>query len=201
MNGFDMFVLAVIGFTLIRGVFRGIIREVAGLLGAIGGFYAAQAYYLKLAGILSAWLADPLFCRISSFLLILIAVTAAANIFAVILRKLVSLALLGFADRLLGGAFGILKGLVFVSIIYYLSVSLLPDKGGRVMEGSVVAPVIRTCISTVMELVPRDAKSKVEKRLKSLPEKLNGCIPEAGRIEKGDSAPGKQKIGDNGSAR
>jgi len=70
MNLFDIVILVIIGFCLIRGGFRGLIKEVAAIVGVLGGFYGAYRYYQILGGILSKWISTDAYSNIVSFLII-----------------------------------------------------------------------------------------------------------------------------------
>ncbi len=56
MNLFDIAVVSIIGICLISGGFRGLIREVSGIIGLVAGFYGANTYYLKLAPYAAQWI-------------------------------------------------------------------------------------------------------------------------------------------------
>ena len=45
MNPFDILMLIILAYGLIRGIFRGLVRELASIIGVLGGFYAAYSYY------------------------------------------------------------------------------------------------------------------------------------------------------------
>ena len=66
MNLFDIVILVIIGFCLIRGGFRGLIKEVAAIVGVLGGFYGAYRYYQILGGILSKWISTDAYSGPSS---------------------------------------------------------------------------------------------------------------------------------------
>ncbi len=59
MNPFDILVAALSAYCLVRGVFRGLIREVASLVGVLGGFWCAYSFYDTGGRWLSGWVAIP----------------------------------------------------------------------------------------------------------------------------------------------
>ncbi|MGD9259358.1 MAG: CvpA family protein, partial [Desulfobacterales bacterium] len=38
MNPFDILIIIILGYSLIRGLFRGLVKEVASIIGVLGGF-------------------------------------------------------------------------------------------------------------------------------------------------------------------
>jgi len=59
MNFFDIIVVVILGYCFIRGIFRGLIKELSSIVGVFGGFYAAYTYYMMVAKLLSKWNGSP----------------------------------------------------------------------------------------------------------------------------------------------
>ncbi|MBW1983457.1 MAG: CvpA family protein, partial [Deltaproteobacteria bacterium] len=53
MNTFDIIIAAIFGYCLVRGLFRGLIKELASIIGVLSGFYAAYTYYQEAARMMS----------------------------------------------------------------------------------------------------------------------------------------------------
>ena len=53
MNPFDMLIIVVLAFSVIRGIFRGLVKELSSIVGVMAGFYAAYSYYPSIAGLLA----------------------------------------------------------------------------------------------------------------------------------------------------
>ena len=70
MNLFDITVIIITSYCLIRGVFRGLIKEISSIVGVLGGFYAAYTYYGDLGKLLGRWISDTAYLNILSFLII-----------------------------------------------------------------------------------------------------------------------------------
>ena len=70
MNLFDIGILVILGFCLIRGGFRGLIKEMSAIIGVFGGFYGAYTYYPLVAKLLSRWMSDAGYSNILAFLII-----------------------------------------------------------------------------------------------------------------------------------
>ena len=70
INPFDMAIIVLMGYTIIRGIFRGFIREVAGIAGLLAGFYVAYAYHGHLSPMLERWITDSAYRDITSFVIL-----------------------------------------------------------------------------------------------------------------------------------
>ena len=68
MNALDIVICIIGGFCLVRGLFRGIIKEVSSVFGVLVGFYGAYTYYPLLAQWFSKIIADKSYLYIISFL-------------------------------------------------------------------------------------------------------------------------------------
>ncbi len=119
MSYLDIIILLPLVYGLIRGIMRGIVKEIFAFAGIILGVLASR----MLAGNAAEWLQQlsnwdvNLLRPIAAFVIFMI-VAFACNLLARLLTKLVKLISLGWANRLVGGLFGVLKwGLIVVVII------------------------------------------------------------------------------------
>ncbi len=138
----DIGILAILAIFLIKGIWRGLLREVCSLLGLVlGGLFAftfnqpaaewLQASY-GLPARLSAW---------GSFLVIFLLVIFLFGVVGFVLNRFVKLIFLGGFNRLAGAIFGIVQGVVIVSILLLvLSSSLAPKWSRSFVSGSQLAP-------------------------------------------------------------
>ena len=70
MNPFDILIIIILGYCLVRGLFRGLVKEVSSIVGVFGGFYTAYLYYEGVVKWLSRFIADTAYLNILSFLII-----------------------------------------------------------------------------------------------------------------------------------
>ena len=110
----DWILLAVLGLSLLLGVWRGIVQEVLSLAGWVVAFYVSQLY----APLAAAWLpmegSSHMLRYAAGFVVVFIAVLVATVLVSWVVKKLVSAVGLGPLDRLLGSVFGLLRGVVIL---------------------------------------------------------------------------------------
>jgi membrane protein required for colicin V production len=110
----DWILLAVLGLSLLLGVWRGIVQEVLSLAGWVVAFYVSQLY----APLAAAWLpmegSSQMLRYAAGFVVVFIAVLVATVLVSWVVKKLVSAVGLGPLDRLLGSVFGLLRGVVIL---------------------------------------------------------------------------------------
>ncbi len=165
MNGFDMIILVVMGYCVIRGIFRGFIREVSAIVGVLGGGYAAYSYYRPLSPLFAAWISDPSYHAIAAFLVLFCAVFLAVMLVGILIRFLVKMALLGVIDRIFGAMIGAVKGVLIVSLIFLFLVSFLPPRAGLIVQQSRLSPLVNAVSKDMVRLVPLETRKRFMNRL------------------------------------
>ncbi|MDL1968008.1 MAG: CvpA family protein [Deltaproteobacteria bacterium] len=157
MNPFDVLIVIIFGFCLIRGFFRGFIKEMSSIIGVLGGFYAAYTYYLEVARPLSGWISDKSYLHIISFLIVFCGVFLIVSIFGVVIKYILNIAFLGWIDRICGAGFGIIKATLITSILLIALTSFLP-KGAPIVKDSVLSPHVSVIAEKMAKVIPEDMK-------------------------------------------
>ncbi len=74
MNGLDIALVVVLFFFFVRGIFRGFVKEVAGIVGLVLGFLLASSYHATGARYLEPVLHNASYRQAISFLIIFVLV-------------------------------------------------------------------------------------------------------------------------------
>ena len=167
MNLLDIVIVVILGYCLVRGIFRGLIKEVSGIIGVLGGFYVAYSYYNKLAHFLSQWISDTSIQNILSFLLLFCAVLIIVSIIGIVVKYLLNIAFLGWTDRITGAVFGILKGVLISCVIIFSLTAFLP-KGAPIIKESLLAPYATRVSETMARVVPEELKAQISDKIGEL---------------------------------
>ena len=167
MNLFDMVAIVIVAFCVIRGMFRGLIKEISSVIGVLAGFYAAYTYYILPAGLLSRWISDPAHVNIFSFLLIFCLVFLVISMLGVVIKYVLNIAFLGWFDRTCGVGFGLLKGILLVSVLLIIFTAFLP-KGAPLVKDSVLAPHISLVSEKMARVVSKDMKQQFAEKIEEL---------------------------------
>ena len=157
MNPFDTIIAILLGYCLIRGFFRGLIKEISSILGVLGGFYAGYTYYPDISKLLSAWISNPAYAKITGFMLLFCGVFIFVSIIGVIIKYLMNIAFLGWVDRICGVLFGIAKGVLIASVLLMILTAFLP-KGAPLIKDSLLAPHVSRISEVMAQLVSKDMK-------------------------------------------
>ena len=129
MNYLDILILCFLGLLVLLGVRKGFIISLATLVALILGIWVAIHFSNYISVILEknlhpsgTWL--PILSFTITFLLVIILVMLLAKG----LEKLVSIAGMGFLNHLAGGIFGLLKGILFASVLFFIITSFDPKQ-------------------------------------------------------------------------
>ena len=118
METIDIIIAVLLAVGLISGLRDGLVKQVAGLAGLIGGLLLGRAFYMPVG----AWLTGMFgmsveAAHITAFILILILVPLLFSVVGWLVSKLLSIICLGWVNRLLGGLVGVLKFALFAGIV------------------------------------------------------------------------------------
>jgi membrane protein required for colicin V production len=144
-------VLVIVLFCMIRGGFRGLIREVSGIVGVIAGFYGAFNYYFMLSPYLEFLIQTPGIRHLVSFGVLFCGIVILVGLVAALIRKLMHVVFLGWVDRTFGLIFGTAKGILFVSVLFIMLTAFVPSGSASLMNRSETAPYLSQ-ISRAMTL-------------------------------------------------
>ena len=164
MNPFDIFIIIVLGYSVVRGLFRGLIKEVSSIIGVLGGFYAAYSYYPMVAKWISGLIINPSYLNILSFLIIFCSVLIIITILGVVIKYLLNVAFLGWVDRICGVGFGLIKGVLIVTVLFIILTTFLP-KGAPLIKKSVLAPHVIWISEKMVNVVPKEMKKDFSGKL------------------------------------
>jgi uncharacterized membrane protein required for colicin V production len=114
----------------VDGVRRGLVRQLLEIIGLVAAFICAYDVGHSIAGRYDGVLRlSHRILLIGASVLVFVAVVLLFHLVGLLIGKIVSVTLLGPVDKLGGGIFGALKGVLFVSLLCVLCFSL-PLPGG-----------------------------------------------------------------------
>ena len=126
MNYFDLAILIIISFGILRGILKGLIIEVSSLISlyiGIVGSITYSEYLSKLIINYTKW--NETTVNIFCFILIFIVIVWSIMLTAKLITKILKIAYLGLLNRIFGGLFGGVKWMIILSgiIIIYNSLN------------------------------------------------------------------------------
>lgn len=142
MNSLDAGVFVILLIFLARGIWVGLVRQLASLAALIIGFIAAGRYYRQLGAVLEPHVPVRLGFFITYALLFLLVYLAIIAL-GFGLRKVMSVSLLGWFDRFMGGLFGLGKAVILASLLF-LALTGVVATTAPLLRQSLTAPYLTT---------------------------------------------------------
>ncbi len=155
----DLVSISLILFLGIKGILRGFVKEVFGLIGIIGGIFIASKY-AQVAGeyidVTFLNLTNKASIYLIGFIAVLILFWGLATLIGSLIGKLVNSSGLGIVDKILGFIVGGAKIFLIFSIIIYVLSSIGIFKGSlnSIFEGSMMYPIFKDVGSKIVQLDP-----------------------------------------------
>jgi len=149
----DWVLLAVLLLSVALGLWRGLMYEVLSVVGWVAAFVLAQAYAADVGQWLPTDGLSPAVRLVAGFVLIFIAVAFSGGLIAWVVQKLVASVGLRPVDRLLGGAFGLARGVVIL-LAAALVVTVLQLQSAPWWQQSATAGVLSATLHDIRPLLP-----------------------------------------------
>jgi membrane protein required for colicin V production len=159
MNPLDWLLALLLAYSVLRAAFRGFFQEAFALGGLVLGFLFACWFYRATAPRLAGLISSPPLAEFAAFLLILIATMLLATLLGRLLRRTASVIGLGIADRLLGAAFGLVRGALLGVALLLAVTAFLP--AAPWVRTSFLAPYFLRAAHAVSFVMPHDLKLRL----------------------------------------
>ena len=158
MNWIDLMLLVVIGASLLAGFAAGFARVGVGFIAMIAGLFCGFWFY----GVAGAYVLDYVSSRaianLVGFFVIFAGVMMLGAIVGRILAKFFKWVGLSWLDRLLGGAFGLVRGLVIAAGMVTVLLAFAPSPPPGSVVDSKLMPYVISVSGVFAALTPREIK-------------------------------------------
>ncbi len=161
MNWLDIAIVLIVAFFATTAFSAGLIRELVTLVSAVVGVVVAGLFYDDLARDVLVFIDNKDTASIVAFLVLLGAIYLAGQLIAIMLKQVAAVLLLGWADRLGGALFGLLKGLVVVEVLLILFVTYPQLDLDDAIEDSGLASMFLDAASVLLIILPDEFERAV----------------------------------------
>jgi membrane protein required for colicin V production len=184
MNALDwaLVVLFVAGFVV--GLARGFTRILIGILSLLVAFFLANRWQEPLAQTLVSRHVGEGPARIAAYVLIFVGTMIAGGLVAWVVGKMLKVAMLSWADRMAGGALGLLAAVLAAAFIVHPIV--VSTKGGsQMLATSELAPYVAVVADLGNAVAPEAVAQKYEAGMETLRKVWRGeAAPELEAVKK-----------------
>ena len=149
----DIVILAVMAISLVFGLFRGLLRELLSLVSWVLAFWIAYRYSANVAEIIDRALQNPTLSQAVSAVLVFVIALVALMVLTSLIAKVFKATGLAGIDRILGGLFGLGRGVVIL-----LAALILASHTGAVEQdwynASTMIPMFDRALDWIAAYVP-----------------------------------------------
>lgn len=155
MNTVDITILFLLVAFVVKGLFRGLFKELCSLAGLVAGGFLAFHFHAPLAEVMVKAFGIPLKAgTVSAFLLLFLTTVLFFGVLGFLLSRFVKFLFLGGLNRVAGGLFGLLQGVLLLTVVLFAlstSTSTLPASLQPMFEKSVLRPPFIHLAETVID--------------------------------------------------
>jgi membrane protein required for colicin V production len=186
LNWIDLLLLLVIGSSVLAGLVAGFARVGVGFAAMILGMFCGFWFYGIVAAYVLDYVSSRAIANLIGFFVILAGVLILGAIVGRILAKFFKWVGLSWLDRLLGGAFGIVRGFVIAAGMVTVLLAFAPSPPPRSVVDSKLLPYVINVSDVLAALTPREIKDSfyaTKDKVKALWSAQNTRKPEGLRHE------------------
>lgn len=165
LNWLDYLLLFILASSLIASLVRGFAREIAGLVALVLGVLLGMWFHGAVGAWLLPYVSSPDIADWLGFAAIFFGVTTLGALVGYVIAKMLSVAGLSLFDRLVGGAFGLLKGALLGAILVFAILAFSPKGPPQSVSGSVVTPYVTWTVDVLAAMAPRELKDVVDQNI------------------------------------
>ncbi|MDX4058779.1 CvpA family protein [Aliarcobacter skirrowii] len=177
---FDIVIILITLFLGLKGLFKGFIKEVFGLLGIVGAIFIASRISLEVGNVVASVLniENESTIKLLGFIISVIAIWFVIYSLGIIVSKIFSVSGLGIFDRVLGFVFGAAKVFLIFSIIAYAinSIDSFKKSIDENFSNSIVMPHLISVGSYIMKLDTNSIKEQLNEGTKEIQEDVSAVI-------------------------
>lgn len=153
MNILDGVFIVIIILSFFRGLLRGLVKEVAFILGLVLAFLGASKGYAPLRAELNYFIPSSEIAATVSYVILFLAIFLLILFLGVALRHMLHGLMLGWADRLAGCLLGTLKGALLCGVIVLLLMTVF-SRNMDVLRTSKLAPYVFRVSGEMSSYIP-----------------------------------------------
>ncbi len=128
VKGLDLVLTVFVAFLLVKGIWKGFVKEISGILAVVGGVITSFMLHSAAEEFLSPYV-GPKYLGFVAYSILFIAAYLGIMLLGSFIDRVVKSVMLGSFNRILGGLFGLLKALLWTSLCVYAYSSLQEGVG------------------------------------------------------------------------
>jgi membrane protein required for colicin V production len=160
LNILDIVFLLVVFLSILFGVIKGFIREIFSLIFLVLAVILSFLFYYEAGTFLMKYIDSRQVASFAGFISIFTVVLIIGAVVTYFVKKILTVGPLKSVDRILGGVFGLLRGILISGVIVFALVAFPTDD--NLLVKSRLSPYIADTIDVFLKLLPEDVRKEVD---------------------------------------
>lgn len=156
MVGLDLVIVVFCAFLVAKGIWKGFVKEMAGIVAVIGGVVVSFLFHAQVQPYIVSFVGEK-YVQFVSYILVFIGFYLIVLLLGKLLDKILRSILLGGINRILGAVFGVIKACFWLTLLTfsYTTVQTSLGFGHPIwMTDSVCYPFLLDLVSIGQSLIP-----------------------------------------------
>ncbi len=170
MNALDIFTITVIVAFTGLGVYHGLIKGISSLVSLIGGLYLAKRFSPNITHFLSILHVEDV-RGVLGFIVVFFFFFIIIKVFMHFVQKILNASVLAAVDTALGGALGLVKGLLIVLLSITILQVILPQNSA-ILVNSKVLPYSKKTMGVIRGFIPEQMQPYIQKTTQTVTKEL-----------------------------
>lgn len=170
LNFLDILFLTIVILSTLFGVLKGFIRELFSLAFFIIALILSFLYYSDVGTIYSKHLSENI-ANFAGFVTVFVIVLVVGTLVTYFIKKMFVLGPLKTIDRIFGGVFGLVRGILIAALIVFIMIAF--QINDDLVRKSRLSPYVLETIKSVFKLTPEKFKEKKDALIDDLSRQEN----------------------------
>jgi membrane protein required for colicin V production len=157
-NWLDVLLGLILAVSVIGGLRKGIARTGIGFAAVIAGLLCGLWFYGTAGAFVHTFVSSRALANLLGFLAIFAIILVLGGLIGALLDKLLKFVHLSWLNRLLGGAFGAVRGILICTVVVFVLMAFSAKPPPRSVAHSRIAPYVMGAARVMAYAAPRDVQ-------------------------------------------
>lgn len=168
MNWLDVVLASILAGSVLVGLMKGLVRTVVGMVTSVAAVLLSLWFYGRAAELFAEYTSSPVVANALGFVLVFAGVFLLGMLTTRALAMIFKWAGITWLDRVLGAAFGLVRGLIFSTAIVMALMAFSLHPPPQAVVQSELAPYVLEAARMASAAAPEELKSAVEKNYQKI---------------------------------
>ena len=183
MNWMDWLLILFLVASVANGFQEGLVRMGIGMMALISGFFLASWFGGMAAGWLMPYVQVKAVAGLLGYMIVFIGVLLIGTLLGALVARMLKLVGLSWMDRILGGAFGVVRAVVVVSVVAMVVTAFAPSWMPKAVNDSKLAPYVLRSARVFAAATPFEIRNGFDRAYKELRDLWTAATQKRKKIE------------------